>query len=65
MADSYGKFTQSGPFRALLSEFVIEADVDQRMMMVHNNCGQAVAEVEADDSMDVLVESVIAHDCDD
>lgn len=63
MAD-YGKFSQSGPFRALLAEFVIEnGDTYDDPALVHNTCGAVVCTVEEDDAMDVLVQTVINHDC--
>lgn len=66
MAD-YGKFSLSAPFERLLAEFVIEDrgeydDFDPAI--VHNGCGAVVCVVEIDDAFDVLVRTVINHDCD-
>lgn len=60
---AHGKFSQSGPFRALLAEFVIESSADGQLLLVHNTCAADVCWVEVDDSMDVLVQTVIDHDC--
>lgn len=70
MADSTGRFTQSGPFRALLAEFVIE-DQDDTLgppgsiitRLVHNECGMDALDSVSDESMDVLIDAVLNHDC--
>lgn len=62
MAD-YGRFSQSGPFRALLNQFVVEGNDDGQLLLVHNDCGAAVCEVEDGDDMSLLVQTVINHDC--
>lgn len=66
MAD-YGKFSQSGPFRALLAEFVVENEgIDGRdfaPVLVCQACGDSICDIGEDDTMDVLVQTVIDHDC--
>lgn len=63
--DPQGRFTLSGPYSALLEEFVVEEDTTSvsGLVLVHNTCGDSVCDVEDSDSMAVLVTTVLAHEC--
>lgn len=69
MAD-YGQFSLSGPFAALLNSVVVEEEgtspSDATMLVLTcQQCGDSLCEVEPADTMDVLVQTVIEHQCPD
>lgn len=65
--DPQGRFTLSGPYSALLDEFVVEGDTTSvsGLVLVHNTCASSLCDIEQDDSMAVLVTTVLAHECED
>lgn len=66
MAAARGRFTQSGPFAALMQQYTIEdADRDAHIVpyLIHNECGDVLCEVEDGDTMLVLIDTVLDHDC--
>lgn len=68
MSMARGRFTQSGPFRAMLSEYEVadtEPDRNDWPMLLHTLCMNEVLVFGEDTDMATVVDAILDHDCPD